>query len=119
MNLFLLSMLACSPTQPEPLFLTKEFYNWQCDDYEDLSNITISTNTCEDQQSGLYWIVAESRIAYGGVYKKKLDKSENWDIDCLYQTEIPLIENYCIEIEGVTLTAYVEDSSWSGMFLEN
>ncbi len=113
-TLLLLICTACGESQPEPLLLTEEFYDWQCHDYEDISQIVISTNTCEDYESGLYWLVAESHLTRGSGFKRKLDKAENWHIDCLYQTEIPLIDDYCIEVEGVTLTAYVDPATWSG-----
>ena len=110
-------LLACGESQPEALPLTKEFYKWTCHDYEDMSEVVISTNTCEDYDTGLHWLVAESYIAYSSSFKRKLDKTENWAIDCLYQTEIPLMDHYCIEVEGVTLTAFVDSPSWSGVFL--
>ena len=106
--------IACGESQPEPILLTKEFYEWTCADYETISEITITSKTCEDYESGLYWLVAESHMNYGQGFKRKLDKTDNWDIDCVYQTEIPLIDDYCIEVEGVTLTAYVESATWSG-----
>ena len=107
-------LMACGESQPEPLQLTKEFYEWHCSDYEDKSEIIVSTNTCEDHETGLYWLIAESHITYGHGFKRKLDKADNWHIDCLYQTKLPLIDDYCIEVEGVTLTAYVEPATWSG-----
>tara|TARA_Y100001970_G_C14250663_1_gene871569 strand:+ start:2862 stop:3221 length:360 start_codon:yes stop_codon:yes gene_type:complete len=109
-------LLACGEqtTNPEPLYMTKEFYDWSCSDYEDFSEIVVSTNTCEDHETGLYWLIAESHMVSGGGLKRKLNKADNWNIDCLYQTELPLIDDYCIEVEGVTLTAYVEPATWSG-----
>ena len=110
----LLLLFACGDSQPEPLLLTKEFYEWTCHDYENKSEIIVNTNTCEDHETGLYWLIAESHLVQGAGFKRKLDKAENWHIDCLYQTTLPLIEDYCIEVEGVTLTAYVEPATWSG-----
>jgi len=107
-------LLACGDPQPEPLYLTKEFYDWSCSDYENHSEIVVTTNTCEDYETGLYWLIAESHLTYGSGVKRKLDKTSNWAIDCLYQTELPLIDDYCIEVEGVTLTAYVEPATWTG-----
>ena len=112
--LLLFGLVGCADTQPEPLYLTKEFYEWTCFDYEDRSEIVVTTNTCEDHETGLYWLIAESHMTYGSGFKRKLDKTENWPIDCLYQTELPLMDDYCIEVEGVTLTAYVEPATWSG-----
>jgi hypothetical protein len=113
-SIICLSLVACGDSQPEPLYLTKDFYNWTCSDYENHSTITVTTVTCEDHESGLYWLIAESHLVAGGGFKRKLDKTSNWDIDCVYQTELPLIDDYCIEVDGVTLTAYVEPATWSG-----
>ena len=107
-------LIACGESQPEPLYLTKEFYEWTCHDYEDKSEIVVTTNTCEDRESGLHWLIAESHMVDGSTFKRKMDKSENWNIDCVYQTRLPLVEDYCIEVDGVTLTAYVEPATWSG-----
>ena len=51
-------------------------------------------------------------------FKRKLDKTNNWDIDCIWETNFPMVDEVCIEVEGVTLTAYVESPSWSGVFTE-
>jgi len=109
-------LLACGEqvTSPEPLYLTEEYYDWTCHDYEDRSEIIVSTNTCEDHETGLYWLIAESHLVAGGGFKRKLDKAPNWEIDCLYETKLPLLDDYCIEVGGVTLTAYVEPATWSG-----
>ena len=109
-------LMACADPQPEPLWLTEEFYDWVCADYENHSEIVVTTNTCEDHETGLYWLIAESHMTYGTGLKRKLDKAENWQIDCLYQTQLPLVDDYCVEVEGVTLTAYVEPATWSGAF---
>ena len=114
MLLSLLTLLACGPSQPEPLYLTKEFYDWTCNDYEYKSEIVVTTNTCEDHETGLYYLVAQYQMYYGPGYKRRLTKTDNWDIDCVWQTEFPLLEEFCIEVEGVTLTAWVEDATWSG-----
>jgi len=113
-KLLLPLLIACGDPQPEPLWLTEGFYEWTCKDYQDHSEIVVSTNTCEDNDSGLHWLIAESHLTYGSGFKRKLDKTPNWKIDCLYQTELPLIDDYCIEVEGVTLTAYVDPATWSG-----
>jgi len=110
----LVGLIACSESEPEPVLLTKEFYEWTCNDYENHSEIIVNTSTCEDYETGLYWLIAESHLTYGSGFKRKLDKTDNWDIDCLYQTKLPLVDDYCIEVEGVTLTAFVEPASWFG-----
>ena len=113
-NLLLPLLIACGEAQPEPLYLTKEFYDWTCHDYEHKSEIVVTTNTCEDRDSGLHYLIAEYQTYDYPGYKRHLTKTDNWDIDCVWQTEFPLLEEMCIEIEGVTLTAYVEPATWSG-----
>ena len=114
-NLLLTLLMACGETEPEPLYLTKEFYDWTCRDYQDKSEIIVTTNTCEDRDTGLYYLVAEYQMYGHPGYKRHLTKADNWDIDCVWETKFPLLEEMCIEVEGVTLTAYVEAASWSGM----
>ena len=110
-------LLSCADSQPEPLYLTGEFYKWSCKDYENHSEIIVNSNTCEDYETGLYWLIAESHLTQGSGVKRKLNKTPNWETDCLYQTELPLVDDYCIEVEGVTLTAYVEPATYSGILL--
>ena len=117
--LFMSFLIGCSESddpQPEPLYLDRDFYSWTCKDYEDLSEIIVTTTTCEDTDSGLHWIIAEYRLNEGGGFKRRMDQTENWNIDCIYETTFPLIDEYCIQVEGVTLTAYVDSPSWSGVF---
>ena len=35
------------------------------------------------------------------------------DIPCHYQAEFIFIDEVCIEVEGVTLTAYIDEAEWS------
>ena len=112
--IFALLMACAGESQPEPLYLTKELYNWTCKDYQDHSEIIVTTDTCEDQESGLYWLVAEYQLYNGEGYKRKLDKTDNWEIDCRWETQFALIEEFCISVDGVTLTAYVEPATYSG-----
>jgi len=116
--LFTAFLMACGETQPEPIYLTQEFYDWTCHDYQDKSEIVVTTNTCEDYETGLYWLVAEYELVRGGGFKRKLDKADEWESDCLYETNLPLLDEYCIEVGGVTLTAYVEPATYSGIFSE-
>ena len=111
--------IGCGESQPEPMYLTKEYYEWTCSDYVDSSEIVITTKTCEDHETGLYWLISETQMVHGQKYKRKLDKTNNWNIDCVYETVIPLLEDYCIAVEGVTLTAYVEPATWSGALFDN
>ena len=114
MRMLLIGLIGCAESQPEPLYLTKEFYEWTCSDYENKSEIVVTTNTCEDRESGLYYLIAEYQLYSGPGYKRHLTKTDNWQDDCVWQTEFPLLEEFCIEVEGVTLTAYVEPATWSG-----
>lgn len=107
-------LISCSDPEPQPLFLTKEFYRWECYELESTSEISVDTNTCEDRESGLHWLISEAHMLDGSRLKKKLGKTSNWHIDCLYQAKLPVIENECADVDGVTLTAYVEPATWSG-----
>ena len=113
MLLLLIGLLACGEPQPEPLYLTKEFYSWTCNDYEYKSEIVVTTNTCEDHETGLYYLIAEYQLYNTPGYKRRLTKTDDWHNDCEYQTEFPLIEEVCIEVVGVTLTAWVEPGTWT------
>jgi hypothetical protein len=115
-NLLLPLIMACGDGQPEPLFLTREFYDWTCRDYQDRSEIVVTTNTCEDHETGLLYIIAEYQLHDRPGYKRHLTKAANWQLDCVWQTEFPLLDDICIEVEGVSLTAYIEPATWSGMF---
>ena len=110
---------ACAPNEGDPpldpIWLTREFYSWSCSDYENYSRITVETNTCEDRESGLYYLIAEYQLMDGSGYKRHLTKAENWHIDCLYSTEFSMIDEVCIQVDGVTLTAYVTEATWSGV----
>ena len=109
-----LFLLACGEPQPQPLYLTKEYYDWTCSDYEHKSEIVVTSNTCEDLESGLYYLVAEYQLYNSPGYKRHLTKTNNWENDCIWQTEFSLIEEVCIEVEGVTLTAYVGQATLFG-----
>ena len=108
-------LMACGETQPEAIPLSQEYYNWTCKDYQDVSEIIVTSNTCEDEASGLHYLVAEYQLMDRSGFKRKLDKTDNWPIDCTWQTSFPLLEEYCIEVEGVALTAYVEPATYSGI----
>ena len=101
-GLIFMTLFGCAHTQekqPTPYPLTKEYYEWVCHDYEDVSEVEIETVTCDDD---VLYIVSEVHLNNGQVWKRKLDRGEA----CLYSTFIPLHDEYCIEVEGVTLTAY-------------
>ena len=117
-KIFLLTcLIACNgEIEPEPIHLTQDFYSWTCKDYLDVSEIVVSTNTCEDYETGLHWIVAEYQLINGIIGKRKLNKVDDWEDSCAWETTFPLVEEYCITVEGVSLTAYVDEPSWAGLF---
>lgn len=87
--------------QPDPYPLTKEFYTWECSDYEDYTEVYVSTQTCDDS---VQFIVAELHLTTGDILKTNLKTA--FEGDCLWDEEILLTEEYCIQVEGVALTAY-------------
>ena len=104
-------LMACAgEAQPEPLYLAKEFYSWTCSDYEDYSEIIVTSETCEDRESGLWYLIAESHLYKGQNLKKHLTQED----PCYYETNFVLIDEVCIELEGVTLTAWVDPATWAG-----
>ena len=100
---------ACGEAEPEPLLLTKEFYNWTCSDYENHTEIVITSETCDDRDSGLWYLIAETHLYTGDRLKRHLTKEE----PCHYTTNFILIDEVCMEVEGVTLTAWVDPATWS------
>ena len=111
--LIALLALGCGESPPEPLLLTKEFYSWSCKDYQDWSEIVVTSETCEDRESGLWYLIAETHLYTGKRYKRHLTQ----EVPCHYTTNFIFIDEVCIEVEGVTLTAWVEPATWSGIFL--
>ena len=103
--LSLLFLVGCGEQQPEPLYLTQEFYNWGCKDYQDQSEVVITTSTCDEE---VIWLVAEVHLIDGQHWKRKLDSAATEEDECNWETMIPLLDNYCTHVDGVTLTAYVE-----------
>ena len=107
----LVFLVACGAEQAdiaEPFYLTKENYEWSCKDYQDYSDIVVQTNTCEDIDTGLRFMIAEYFITDGDGFKRRMEKTDNWEIDCKWQTNFPLLEEYCIQVEGVTVTAFFD-----------
>ena len=110
MFLFLALMLGCGEAQPEPLYLTKEYYEWTCKDYQDHTEIIVTSETCEDRESGLWWLIAETQLVDGMKHKRHLTER----VECHYETNFILIDDVCMSVEGVTLTAWVDEATWSG-----
>jgi hypothetical protein len=109
----LMFLMACGETQPEPLYLTKEFYSWTCKDYEDHSELIVISETCEDRESGLWYLIAEVQLYTDYKFKRQLTQ----EVECHYKTSFVFIDEVCIEVEGVTLTAWVDEATWSGTLI--
>jgi len=88
---------------PQPLLLTSDHYSWSCDDYPDFSEVVVTTETCDED---VQYIVAELQIVQGPTWKTNL--KTNFEGDCLWEESFLLTEEYCVEVEGVALTAYVD-----------
>tara|TARA_B100001250_G_C19566562_1_gene685775 strand:+ start:452 stop:796 length:345 start_codon:yes stop_codon:yes gene_type:complete len=108
--LSLLLLLACGETQPEPYPLTREYYKWTCKDYQDHSEIIVTSETCDDVDTGLWYLIAETHLYNGTNYKRHLTQ----EVECYYETNFVLIDDVCISVEGVTLTAWIDPPTWSG-----
>jgi hypothetical protein len=111
-NILISSLIACGEVEPEPLFLTKELYEWNCYDFEEYSEIIVTTETCETKETGLHFLIAEYQLIGG--FNQKANMIKPIPDDCFWETSFILIDPVCIEVEGVTLTAYVEPATWSG-----
>jgi len=104
LNLIMLAMLGCASNSkqlPEAYPLEKDLYDWSCKDYQDVTEIEITTWSCDDS---IVYIAAEVHLVEGPVWKSKMDYGD----DCLYETFVPLYDDYCIEVEGVTVVAWAQ-----------
>ena len=125
-----LTLSACSDLRAmtgneriEPLQMTKEFYSWHCNNS---GNIVVSTETYECHETGLHYIVAEAHLYDGERLKINL-KNPNACIDSHWKEMIPIsvfgyhCENPGTEsdVDGVTLTAYVDEATWAGAMFGN
>ena len=89
--------------EPTPLLLTSEHYAWTCDDYEDYTEVHVATETCDED---VRFIVAELHLTNGNIWKTNLKKENSFD--CEWSEQFLLTEEFCVEVEGVALTAYVD-----------
>ena len=97
-------LLACGEPQKEEIPLEGEFYSWTCKDYENHTEVIVTTETCENITSGLHHLIAEAFLIDGSNYKRHLvEKSE-----CEWETSFVFIDEVCIQVDGVTLTAVVD-----------
>ena len=101
-GLFFVSSLGCAHTQqqqPKAYPLESDYYEWVCHDYEDVSEVEVETVSCDDD---ILYIVSEVHLTDGKTWKQKMDPGQ----DCLYTNFFPLYDDYCISLEGVTVTAW-------------
>ena len=109
---------ACAPNDNpalETVALSREFYSWTCKDYEDHTELIVETATCEDIDSGLHFLIAEYTLYSGTAFKRHLTETA----ECQYSATFYLIEEVCVSVEGVTLTALVEEATWEGVFFDD
>ena len=111
MLLLLAGCFAGCGTDLEPLYLTEDFYDWQCTegsgDYP-VDKVTVTTTTCDEE---VVWIITELHYTTGQFMKQRMYKDE---LTCEWKNEFPLISAQCDDVDGVTATAWVEPATWSG-----
>jgi len=103
MRLSIITLLAAcgAESQPDPYPLSKEFYAWQCKDYEDFTEVIVTTETCDED---VQFIVAELHLTTEQILKTNLKTA--YEGDCQWEESFLLIDEYCVQVEGVALTAY-------------
>ena len=105
--LILSCLMACGEPKKEELLLEKDFYSWTCKDYEDSTEIIVTTETCESSESGLHFLIAEAFLIDGTHHKRHLTE----ETECEWSAKIVFIDEVCIQVDGVTLTAIVDEPS--------
>ena len=112
--LLLIACGGCGDGGVTPLYLTQEFYSWECvsksEEYP-VDRVIATTSTCDES---VIWIVSELHYTTGQFMKQRLYK----DADCRWQVEYPLVQAGCENVEGVTLTAWVNSASWPEVLFE-
>ena len=109
--LFGIACSACGEPQPEPYWLTEEFYDWRCEEKSDeypVDKVIVSTETCDE---GVIWLISELHFDTGQLWKQRLYKDS---LSCQWTADFPLVEGDCDNVDGVTLTAWVNPATWSG-----
>ena len=99
-NLLLPLFIACGETISD-YPLTQEFYEWDCHDFEDFTEVKVVTETCDEQ---VKFIVAELHLDDGRIQKTNLKKPV--PIDCYWEESFLLTDEICMNVKGVTLTAW-------------
>ena len=113
-----LGLIACGDAQPEEIYLTKDFYEWYCDDS---GAIVVTTETNECSETGLHFIIATAQMNDGEQFKINL-KNDEPCISSHWEERIPVqVFGYHCEdpgthsdVDGVALSAYVDSATWSG-----
>ena len=103
-NFTLLALLGCATAvkqQPDAYRLKDDLYDWACQDFEDVTEVEIKTWSCD---SSIAYIAAEVHLVEGLTWYSKMERGD----DCLYETFVPLYDDYCIEVEGVTVVAWAQ-----------
>ena len=104
-------LLACGEPQPEPLWLTEEFYEWECEESTEdypVDRVVVYTETCDND---VVWLVSELHYNTGQFMKQRLFKDTT---SCYWEATYPLVDAKCDNVAGVTLTAWVNPATWSG-----
>ena len=103
MRLSIITLFAAcgAESQPDPYPLSKEFYTWQCKDYEDFTEVIVTTETCDED---VQFIVAELHLTTSQVLKTNLKTV--YEGDCQWEESFLLIDEHCVQVEGVALIAY-------------
>ena len=107
----------CGEPQPEPLYLTADFYEWYCDDTD---AVVVTTETYECSETGLHFLVAEVHMRDGEIFKTNL-KNDWACVEPHWEERVPVgALGYTCEdpgtpsdVAGVMLTAYVDPATWS------
>ena len=97
-----LLLMACGETVTD-YPLPKELYEWDCYDFEDFTEVRVATETCDDQ---VKFIVAELHLDDGTVQKTNLKRPVV--VDCHWEESFLLIDEICMNVEGVALIAWAE-----------
>jgi len=97
-----LLLMACGETVTD-YPLPKELYEWDCYDFEDFTEVRVVTETCDDQ---VKFIVAKLHLDDGTVQKTNLKRPVV--VDCHWEESFLLIDEICMNVEGVALIAWAE-----------
>ena len=105
--LFLIASIACGPSKQEELLIGKDLYKWTCKDYQTTTEVIVSTETCETKETGLHFLIAEAFLIDGTHYKRHLTEED----ECEWSTTIVFIDEICMQLDGVILTAIVDEAT--------